>query len=144
MKFLADTNFFSELLKHRPNPGVIRWLAATDEGDIGISAITVGEIQRGISRLRPGDQKVRLQAWLDGYVLTRFSDRIVPLGSAQMLEWGVRYGEFERQGSPRPIIDSLLAVTALTNGLAIISRNVRDLDMWGVEIINPWDDEDGT
>ncbi len=143
MKYLADTNFLSEFLKPRPNPGALKWLLATDEEEIGISVITIGEISRGISRMRAGGRQQRLQVWLDGYILTRFSDRIVPLGLQEMLEWGRRYGEFERQGSPRPVIDSLLAVTALTNDLAIISRNVRDFDRWGVPIINPWGDANG-
>lgn len=143
MKYLADTNFLSEFLKPRPNPGALKWLLATDETEIGISVVTIGEIARGIARSRPGARQQRLQVWLDGYILTRFSDRIVPVGLAEMLEWGRRYGEFERQGSPRPVIDSLLAVTAQVNELSIVSRNVRDFDRWDVPVINPWDDENG-
>ena len=143
MKFLADTNLLSELLKRQPNPGVLRWLDAVDERDIALSVVTIGELRRGISRLRPGTQQQRLQLWLDGFVLPRFSDRILPIGLDEMLEWGTRYGQFERQGSPRPVLDSLLAVTALVNGLAIVSRNVGDFDRWDVPLINPWENEDG-
>jgi predicted nucleic acid-binding protein len=143
LKYLADTNLLSELLKTRPNPGVMRWLLSVDENDIAISVITLGELQRGASRLRPGDQQTRLQTWIDSYIIPRFSGRFIGLGIDEMLEWGNRYGLFERQGRPRSVLDSLLAVTALTNNLAVVSRNVRDVDDWGVEVINPWDDEDG-
>lgn len=142
MKYLADTNFLSELLKPRPNPGVMRWLLSVDENDIAVSVITLGELQRGASRLRPGDRQIRLQTWIDSYIIPRFSGRFIGIGMAEMLEWGTRYGHFERQGSPRSLLDSLLAVTALTNNLAVVSRNVRDVDGWGVEVINPWDPDD--
>lgn len=143
MKYLADTNFLSELLKPRPNAGVMRWLLSVDENDIAVSVVTLGELQRGASRLRPGDQQTRLQTWIDHYVIPRFSGRFIGIGMAEMLEWGTRYGRFERQGRPRAVLDSLLAITALTHDLAVVSRNVRDLDDWGVEVINPWEDENG-
>ena len=143
MKYLADTNFLSELLKRRPNPGVMRWLLSVDENDIAVSVITLGELQRGASRLRPGDRQSRLQTWIDQYIIPRFSGRLIGIGMAEMLEWGTRYGRFERQGRPRAVLDSLLAITALTNDLAVVSRNVRDLDDWGVPVINPWNDENG-
>lgn len=143
MKYLADTNLLSELLKRRPNPGVMRWLLSVDENDIAVSVITLGELQRGASRLRPGDQQTRLQTWIDQYIIPRFSGRFVGVGMDEMLEWGRRYGLFERQGRPRPVLDSLLAVTALTHDLAVVSRNTRDFDEWGVPVINPWEDENG-
>ncbi len=143
MKYLADTNFLSELLKRRPNPGVMSWLRSVDENDIAVSVITLGELQRGASRLSPGDRQTAIQTWIDQYIIPRFSGRFVGLGMDEMLEWGRRYGLFERQGRPRPALDSLLAVTALTNDLAVVSRNARDFHEWGVEVINPWDHENG-
>lgn len=143
MKYLADTNFLSELLKTRPNPGVMRWLLSVDENEMAVSVITLGELQRGASRLRPGDRQDRLQDWIDAYIIPRFAGRILGVGMDEMLEWGTRYGRFEREGRPRAVLDSILAVTALIHGLAVVSRNVRDFDSWGVEVISPWDDDNG-
>ena len=143
MKYLADTNLLSELLSTRPNPGVMRWLLSVDENDIAVSVITLAELKRGASRLRPGDRQDRLQDWIDRYIIPRFAGRIVGVGMDEMLEWGTRYGVFEREGRPRAVLDSILAVTALIRGLSVVSRNVRDFDSWGVEVINPWEDENG-
>jgi predicted nucleic acid-binding protein len=143
VKYLLDTNLLSELLKRRPNAGVVRWVEETSVADMTVSVMTIGEIGRGIARLRPGDQRQRLQNWLDDWILPRFATRSLTLTVEDMLEWGRRFGQFERDGRPKAVIDSLLAVTAARHGLTVVTRNVWDFEEFDVPVINPWDDENG-
>lgn len=138
MSFLLDTCVISELVARQPNPAVLQWVDSVDENMLFLSAITIGEIKRGIEKLPDSKRKSVLQAWLEDDLLIRFRERILPIDTAVMLIWGQLAADLEMQGRPMPAIDSLIAATCLEGKLDLVTRNEGDFVNSGVTVINPW------
>lgn len=138
MKFLLDTCLVSELVRKEPNPGVISWLDQRDERSLYLSVLTVGELQKGVSKLPAGTRKEDLQAWIEHDLAERFSGRILGLDLETAITWGRLQGEAEQRGEKLPVMDSLIAATAITHGLAVVTRNPRDLERCQARVVNPW------
>jgi toxin FitB len=138
VRFLLDTNVISEFRKLDPNPGVYTWLDQTDERQMAISVISLGEIQNGIARLASGKRKAALQDWLASDLIQRFNGRILPVTLEDMLLWGVMTGEALTSGEALPTTDAVLAAVARNRGLTIVTRNERDFRRMGVGLLNPW------
>jgi tRNA(fMet)-specific endonuclease VapC len=138
MTFLLDTWVISELVARQPNPAVVRWVDSIDEDRLFLSAITIGEIKRGIEKLADSRRKSALQEWLEDDLLIRFRDRILPIDTPVMLVWGQLAADLERQGKRMPAIDSLIAATCLQGGLDLVTRNEGDFAHSGVTVLNPW------
>jgi toxin FitB len=136
--FLLDTNVVSELVRPRPNPRVTRWLDSIDEELLCLSVLTLGEIRKGIATLTNPTRKMRLEAWLSGNLLTRFEGRILPIDHAIADRWGRIAGFLAAQGSPLPVIDGLLAATALHHNLTLVTRNTSDVARTRVGVFDPW------
>ncbi len=135
MKWLLDTNILSELCKgSRCHPHVARWAAELPLESLHTSVLVLGEIRRGVERLRKKDPKqARLLArWLDQVRLT-FAGRILEVTEAVAEAWG------RLDVTPRPVIDGLLAATAKVNGLTLVTRNTRDVEGTGARVINPFE-----
>ena len=140
MKYLLDTNVISELVAKVPNPKVVDWVDALDPLDVYLSVVTIGEIRKGIEKMPDSDRKTKLHAWLADDLLFRFEDRILSLGIAEMLEWGIMVGRAERSGRSLSAIDSLIAALSLYNDCALVTRNVDDFAGLGVRVVNPWNE----
>lgn len=138
MNFLLDTCVLSEFTRRQPDPKVIDWLDQVDEERLFISAITIGEIQRGVERLAKSPRKTQLQIWMNEGLIRRFASRILPLDTPVMLTWGTLTARMENSGRPLPVMDSLIAATALANNLALVTRNSADFLVCGVQVVNPW------
>ena len=139
MKYLLDTCILSELVVRRPNEKVVAWLRQQSPDDLFVSYLTIGELHKGIVK-RNGDSRGKmLERWLNDVVLADYSDRLLPVDHAVSMEWGRICGESEREGKPRPAMDSLIAATALANGLTLVTRNVSDMKYTGVQLLNPFD-----
>ena len=135
MNYLLDTNILSELRKGpRCDPGVNRWLAGCEDDQLFTSVLCLGEIRMGIDAVQPRDRPfaARLQLWLD-YIIDSFEGRILPVCQTIALEWG-------RLAAPlsRAPVDELLAATALTHRMTLVTRNIRDVERTGVEYLNPF------
>lgn len=136
MSFLLDTNVISELRKGpRSNEGVFRWFSSLSDDDIFLSVLVIGEIRRGIERIRRRDSKSArsLEGWLKKLV-SAYGDRILPIDRDVAEEWG-RAGT----GGPVPVVDGLIAATAKVHGLTLATRNIRDVARTGVAAVNPWE-----
>jgi toxin FitB len=136
VSLLLDTNVISELRKGpRADETVVRWFAGVEEEDIHLSVLVVGELRRGIERLRLRDarQAAALEAWLR-QVVRQHGERILPV------DWRVadRWGRFTamRSGS---VVDTVMAATAQVHDLVLVTRNVRDVAWTGVSCLNPFD-----
>lgn len=138
MKFLLDTCVLSELVRPAPDAGVLQWFAGQDELSLALSPLSLGELKRGIEKLATGKRKAFLQKWLAENVRQRFDDRVLPVSAEVGERWGELQAQLERKGKPMPVIDSLIAATALHHRLTIVTRNVRDMEAGGVALINPW------
>ncbi len=141
MKYLLDTNMIFELIKREPNLGVVRWINTHDESTLFLSVITFGELQKGISKLSDPDRTKRLQSWVDQDLAKRFEGRILPVDLDVMFTWGRIQGASEKEGVKLPVMDSLIAATAITHNLIVLTRNVRDLERCRVTVYNPWEAE---
>jgi hypothetical protein len=138
VRYLLDTCLISEFQKPLPSPHVTEWLARQHEGDLYLSVLTLGEIQKGISQLPPGRKKTTLQSWLDGDLRDRFQERIVEISEDVALHWGRIAGEAQRHGTPAPVIDALIAATALTLDATVVTRDDTNIARAGARTFNPW------
>lgn len=138
MNYLLDTCVLSEIRRRQPDPGLLSWLGGVAESSLHISVIVLGEIQKGISRLDDQRRQKILQIWLDQDLAQRFAGRVLGIDAETALEWGVLQGEGRKRGMPLPVIDSLIAATAIKNNLTLVSRNVADFEKFPLRLINPW------
>ncbi|QJC50894.1 type II toxin-antitoxin system VapC family toxin [Paenibacillus albicereus] len=138
MNYLLDTNVISELVKKEPDSGVLRWIDERDESTLFLSVITFGELQKGVSKLSDKNRAQRLQAWIDQDLSSRFDGRVLPLDLDTLLVWGNIQGLSERNETPLPVMDSLIAATAIAHRLTVVTRNVHDLERCKASVFNPW------
>jgi predicted nucleic acid-binding protein len=136
--FLLDTNCISELVRPKPEPRVMDWMEAADEAILYLSVLTVGEIRKGLAGLPQSKRRTRLETWLEVELQARFAGRIVPIDAAIADRWGLIAAEARRKGKALPIIDGLLAATALHYNLTVVSRNAGDFATAQVQVLNPW------
>ncbi len=136
--FLLDTNLISELIKSEPNSNVLRWIDDTDETILFLSVLTLGEIRSGIERLNPEKRRGRLESWLTVDLRLRFGDRILTVNEPIAERWGALSATAAKKGRPVPVIDGLLAATALHHDLMLVTRNDTDVSGTGVLTFNPW------
>lgn len=138
MKNLLDTCVIAEYQKPVPNAKVMNWLISQIEESLFLSVLTIGEIEKGIAKLAASKRKNNLEVFI-GNLVTRFDRRIFDLDTATLRRWGRLTGSLEKKGRVLPIIDSLLAATALEYDLTIITRNTADFVVTGVRVLNVWD-----
>lgn len=138
MNFLLDTNVVSELVKPSPDPQVWQWVDAVPDSQMFISAITVGEIARGIEQLPASARRMRYELWFEHEILARYTDRIIVLDTAVMLRWGALMATLTARGRVLPAFDSLLAASALTHQMGLVTRNTQHFTETGLLLINPW------
>ena len=114
---------------------MVTWFEDRPATTLYISVLTLGEIRKGIEALGKGRRKLRLLDWIETDLPAFFGGRILPIDEAVADCWGRLLGA---AGRPLPAIDSLLAATALTHGLALVTRNVDDFPHPDLEVTNPW------
>ena len=134
MSYLLDTNVLAEIRKPRPHPAGAAWDEEAGDDELFLSVLVVGEIQQGVARLRRKDprQAATYETWL-GKLQREFADRVLPVTQDVALEWGRLSA-----GNPPPVIDGLIAATALVHGLTVVTRNVADFEPTGVPLLNPF------
>ncbi|MCP5366776.1 MAG: type II toxin-antitoxin system VapC family toxin [Hyphomicrobiales bacterium] len=136
MTYLIDTNVISEVRKgRRCDARVAAWYDSLGDADLFLSVLVLGEIRRGVERIRRRDpaQARALEDWLAA-VRAAFGDRVLPVDGAVAEEWG-------RMGAARPVstVDGLLAATAKVHGLTLATRNTADVAGLGADVLNPFE-----
>jgi predicted nucleic acid-binding protein len=134
---LLDTCVVSELQRSRGNPQVRARVERFESDQLFLSAITIGEISKGVSLLSSGEQKERLIAWLNE-LEQEFTNRILPVDIEVARLWGELTARAQRNGETIPAIDGLIAATAHRHGLQVMTRNSRHFAAAGVLIDDPW------
>jgi predicted nucleic acid-binding protein len=134
MSFLLDTNVVSELRRRKADPGVLSWFGSVPESRVFLSVLVIGEIRQGVARLARRDP---VQADLHGQwlaqLLASYSDRVIPVTTEVAQRWGELNGR-----DPVPVVDGLLAATALVRDWTLVTRNDADVATTGVRVLNPW------
>ena len=140
--WLLDTNVISEAGRAKPDRRVERWIGTQPEHTLFLSILTFAEYRKGIHNLAAGD-KLRPGLQQAVHALeARFAGRILSVSDQIALRWGSISGDVKRlSGHPPPVIDTLLAATALEHNLYLVTRNVADVVRSGVAFFNPWKDD---
>ena len=140
MSYLLDTCVLSEARKPSAHAGLRGWLRQVAEERLFISTLTLGEIRKGIARLNDEERAWALQIWLEQDLVARFRGRILPVDEEVAIEWGRLSGFGEAQGRPVPVVDALLAATAICHHLTLVTRNEQDFAPFPVTVFNPWNE----
>lgn len=139
MSYLLDISVLSELVKKNPRRQVVNWVDEQEESTLFLSVLTVGELEKGIAKLPASARRTHLISWVRRELAGRFGGRLLPIDVRVAERWGAMAGESEKRGKPLPVVDSLLAATALVHDLQIVTRNVSDFERCGVVCVNLWD-----
>ena len=136
MSFLLETVLLSDLRKTKPSRKVVRWIQAQKAETLFISVVSVGEIERGIEKVRKTDAEfaAELELWLEA-LLRLYDEQVLPVSANAARLWGRLSAKL---GHGR--VDLLIAATALTHGLTVVTRNVKHFAPTGVAVINPFED----
>jgi toxin FitB len=133
--YLLDTNVVSEVRKRRADPGVVSWFASVRTTELYLSVLVIGEIRRGVERLRgrDADRAAAYEKWLID-LQEAYGDRVVPVTAEIADVWG-------RIGAPDPLpeVDGVLAATAIVHGWTLVTRNTSDVARTGVRLLNPFE-----
>lgn len=135
MAYLLDTDVLSESSKPQPNPHVLAWLDAHDH-ELYLSTISLGEMRKGLELLPAGKRRKEIAQWFER--LERWAGpRLLAPSSEVMHAWGQLCARNEKKGHRLPVLDSLIAATALAHDLTLVTRNTDD---YPTEIprLNPW------
>lgn len=138
MRLLLDTNVLSEVTKPRPAEGVLNWLHGLDEDRTFISIVSIAEIRRGVALMENGRKRDALDEWLAHDLPQRFDNRTIAVESAVAFAWGDLMALAKRSGRGLASMDGLIAATAIAHDLKLATRNTRDFEGFGIDIVDPW------
>ncbi len=137
--YLLDTKVLSEFSRDLPDPRVVRWLKAQPMATLFLSAITIGEIRKGLVVMPLGRRRADLETWFHSELLVWFRNRVLPVTHTVGDRWGELEGRCQLKGMPLSAGDGLIAATAIENDLTVVTRNVRHFSGLGVPVFNPWE-----
>ena len=134
VQYLLDTNVISETRKKQADRQVMSFLSAADASSLNLSVLSLGELRKGIALKKASDPEMarQLETWVEGLEYS-FADRILVIDAAVAKVWG----DLSAQRS-RPVIDTLLAATAIVHGLTFVTRNISDVEGTNVKVFDPW------
>lgn len=138
MNYLLDTCVLSELIKKQPNSKVVHWISDIEEENLFISVLTIGELHKGIEKLPESRKKNMLHKWVTYDMKKRFENKIIDLDLHTATTWGKIQAKSEMSGQKLPAIDSLIAATGISHDLIVVTRNTKDMESSGVDLVNPW------
>lgn len=139
--FLIDTNVISELMRATPAPSVLNWFSTQDPSTLYLSAVTEAELRTGVATLPAGQRREGLKAALDATIAEDFEGRILPFDT----DAAKTYADIVsmRRAAGRPIADAHCQIASIARaiGMPVVTRNTRDFEGCGVDVINPWGGE---
>lgn len=138
MSQLLDTNVISALTNARVDPAFVAWSERQDRTQQAISVITLAELRFGIAQLPPGNRRIRFEGALDAVIPRLFGDRILDVDRQVADAFGRLLARSQAQGLSVGDRDLILAATAMTYGLTMVTRNVRHFEPLGLSVVDPW------
>jgi toxin FitB len=138
MKYLLDTNIISEPSKKKPDPNVLAWFEINSLADGYIASASLGEIAQGIALLEMSQRRNELELWYNNLKYT-FVHQVIN-ADAEIFEcWGRQQSALAKRGRTPPMIDGLIAATAIIHRLTLVTRNVKDFQIFDIKLENPFD-----
>ena len=135
MSYLVDANILCESSKAQPETAVLQWLADHD-AELHVSVLSLGEMLKGIHLMAAGNRRHQIDRWYQR--IERWAaKRLLVVDASVMIAWGCFYAKHQRAGRKLPLMDSLLAATALQHQLTIVTPNTTDFPA-DVPVLNPW------
>lgn len=134
MTYLVDANVLSEPTKPSPDARVVEWLDV-HEADFVVDSIVLGELCLGVLALPRGRKRARLEQWFEAVVATV---DCLPWDAAVARRWAALVIDLKEKGKALPMLDGMIAATALAHGLTVVTRNTRDFARAGVEVVDPF------
>ncbi len=139
MNYLLDTCVISELIKPKPSSKVLKWLRSCQDENLFLSSLTIGEIQKGISKLPDSRKRNKLQEWMDSELIRRFDKRILEIDFKVAQKWGKIQASSEIAGTKMPVIDGLIAAIGLVYDMTVVTRDTSGMEKSGARLFNPWE-----
>ena len=139
MNYLMDTCVISEIIKPKPSSKVIKWLRSCEDENLFLSSLTIGKIQKGISKLPDSRKRNKLQEWMDTELIRRFDKRVLVIDIKVAQKWGEIQASSEITGTKMPVIDSLIAATGLVYDMTVVTRDTSGMEKSGARLFNPWE-----
>jgi predicted nucleic acid-binding protein len=136
-RYLLDTNIISNVTKPVPSPALLAWMAEQADNDLFISALTVGEIRRGLLEKSAGKKRALLEAWFTGPEGPQalFAGRVLPFDEKASLNWARLMADGTAKGRPRSALDMIVAAVAEANDCVVVTDNEKDFP--GLKFVNP-------
>jgi toxin FitB len=139
MSFLVDTNVLSDATKKKPSAAVRQWVRE-NEDDLYISPVSLAEIRYGILLMNPGRNQNDLKEWFQK-LIEAYQNSTFPLDQHVSLTWAQLLHDLKVKGRKMPLEDSIIAATAKTHDLTLVTRNIRDFAHTGINLFNPFESE---
>lgn len=140
MSFLIDTCVISELRKISPVDSVVEWFSTVDEDELFVSALTIGEIEYGISVLDDGRKKSNLMEWFEKLKF-QFKEHSLVITPEIASRWGEMRARLRNSGITISVVDGLIAASAIDKDFLLVTRNIDDFKNTGAKLFNPWNDK---
>jgi len=138
---LLDSNVISEVMKVAPSANVLKWLNDQTSSAVHVSAVTVGEIEYGLRILPYGRRRLQLKEKFEQFIALAFVQRVLGYDEAAARLYGEIMGLRKELGRPMSVPDGQIAAIARSHGLSVATRNTRDFEECGVDLLNPFDPE---
>jgi predicted nucleic acid-binding protein len=138
--YIADTNVVSEPIKPSPDQFAMQWLDENND-EYYVSSVTIGELRRGIERMPDGARRKNLEEWFVE-LCAGLKGRVLSYNSSIAHIWGQHAAKWETSGIRLPILDGLIAATAIRHKLIVVTRNVADFNRAGIRTLNPFEPAD--
>ena len=135
---IIDTNVVSEMMRPEPNPQVVDWLSRQRAPSVHTSAVTVAEVSLGLMRLPEGKRRKDLEARFRRIIETGFGGRVLAFDEAAAVEYGRIMSARYAEGRPLSVLDGEIAAIAKAKGAAIATRNTRDFESCGLDLVDPF------
>jgi toxin FitB len=136
---VVDTNILSELCRDFPDRAVVRWYALQQESKLFTTTVSRGEMLYGALTMAPGKKRELLMTQIDGLIHVTFDYRQLSFDSDAADEYARLKARCKRVGRPPSEPDAMIAAIASAHGYAVATRNVKDFEAFGIELINPFD-----
>jgi predicted nucleic acid-binding protein len=136
--WLLDTNVLSELRRRKPEPKVVRFVAAQPLDLLYVSVVTFAEIRFGIELVKEPARRMELNEWLEHKLRPMFEGRVLEISEETMLKWRPLVEEGRKRGHTFSQPDLIIAATALQHGLTIVSRDTSEYTEASAAVVNPW------